>query len=96
MGDEKSTAVYRNGLSFCLGEMGLFEESLEESRKVVALAPGNHVYLTDHGWCLMEAGQYDEAKKVLEKAVALAPTDYKLARGNLEELRHRMKKAGIE
>lgn len=88
--EHPSNAVYRNGLSYCLGKLGRHEEALYEARKTVELEPENHVYLNDLGWTLIEAERYEEAREVLEKAVAAAPPDYERARGNLEELHRRM------
>ena len=82
---------YRNGLSYCLAKSGRLHEAIEEARRAVDLDPDNHVYLTDLGWNLVETGYFIEAEAILERAVSLSPPGYELSRGNLEELRRRMK-----
>jgi len=86
-------ATYHNGLSYCYGKQGQFEEAIEHARCTVELEPDNHAYRADFGWTLIEAKQYKEAQTVLEQAVAMSPPDYTLARGNLEELRRRIKES---
>lgn len=85
-------AIYRNGLSYCLGKLGRYEEAIEHVRYAVQLEPDNHLYLTDLGWTLVEAEYFEEAQTILERAIAIAPPDYTLAKGNLEELHRRIKK----
>lgn len=84
-------ATYHNGLSYCFGKQGQFEEAIAHVRCAVELEPDNHVYRTDLGWSLVEAKHYEEAQTILEQAVAMSPPGYTLARGNLEELHRRMK-----
>lgn len=83
-------AAYRNGLGYCFQKLGRLKEAIAEERKCVELEPENHVYLADLGWALVEAGDYEEAEDILQRAVFISP-DYNLAKGNLEELHHRIR-----
>ncbi len=86
--------LYHEGMYYCYGKMGQHKKAVEKARYVVSLDPDNYVYLSDLGGSLLEAEEYDEAQSVLERAVLLAPPDYKLAQGNLNELRKRKQKKG--
>ncbi len=91
--EHPSKGLYYNGLSYCYARTGQFEEAVEQARRSVELEPANHEYLSDLGWALTEEGNFNEAKTILEKAVAISPSTYKQAKGNLVELKRRMKDA---
>jgi tetratricopeptide (TPR) repeat protein len=84
-----NVGIFYNGMNYCAGKLGRYEEAVGHARKTVELDPENHRHLSDLGWSLVEAGHLEEAETVLEKAVALSPADYELAKGNLKELRRR-------
>lgn len=84
-------ALYHNGLSYCLAQLGRLDEAIEHDKRAVNLDPDNYKYLSDLGWSLLEAERFEEAQTILERAVTLSPPEYELARGNLEELHSRRK-----
>lgn len=87
-----SKAVFQDALSYCFYKTKQFEKAIEHGSLAVKLEPNNHEYLSNLGWALVETSDYDKAEEILNKAVALAPEDYRMAKGNLEELKRRKKK----
>ena len=88
--EHPNISTYHNGLSYCLAKFGRLEEAVEQARFAVNLEPDNYIYLNDLGWSLVEAEHFDEAQTILKRAVSISPPDYELAKGNLEELHHRL------
>lgn len=60
------------GLVYCFHE-GRFEESIEELRKAVELAPDNVTYRLHLAKTLTMLGMYEEAKGEFEKVLELDP-----------------------
>ena len=62
-------------LSVCFRHKGLYEQALEESRKVLALTPGDVVYRYFLGLSYLDLEKYDEAIKEFEKCVKESTKD---------------------
>jgi tetratricopeptide (TPR) repeat protein len=87
--------VYPIGFSYCLGELGLYEEAVAKARRADELEPLNYLHLNNLGWSLYQAGHLEEARATLEKSLQLAPVDNDLVRNNLKEVQEALdEKAG--
>ncbi|MCW5201402.1 tetratricopeptide repeat protein [Desulfobulbus sp. US4] len=81
--------LYSIGAGYCLGKLGLHEESLEKHRHADALEPDNYMHLNDLGYSLLEVGKFEEAEEALKRSISLAPSDYEFPTNNLRELKKR-------
>jgi Flp pilus assembly protein TadD len=77
-----ASAALQQGVGYCAGRQGFYEEALRASERALALEPGNQKFVNDLGWTLLLAGRFDEAERTFERAVAMEPSDG-LARENL-------------
>lgn len=71
---DNAAAHHGLGLVYCF-HGGRFEESVEELRKAVALAPQNVTYRLNLAKTLTMLGMYEEAKAVFEKVLEIDPAN---------------------
>ena len=72
--DGKSSGAYVN-MSWGLGELGRYEESLENCEKALEIDPNYSMAWNNKGYSLYKLGKAEEGLKDVEKALELDPNN---------------------
>jgi len=79
-------AMFHNGLSYCMGRSGRFDEAIKHAKKAISISPNNCDYVNDLGYWLMEDKNFKEAEKIFKEAIEKFPYSSKRVKNNLNIL----------